>query len=92
VWESRMLETERGNFEIFEKGEGEPLAVTHLYSEFNRNGNSMAASFPIEKNPFKNYFSGKPTHFKIFHLFISYITIKTYKVKQLTGSNRRPVM
>lgn len=45
MWNERMLETERGNFEIFEKGEGEPLAVTHLYSEFNQKGNSMAASF-----------------------------------------------
>lgn len=45
MWVARILETERGNFEIFEKGEGEPLAVTHLYSEFNQNGNSMAASF-----------------------------------------------
>jgi proline iminopeptidase len=45
VWKESMIETERGNFEVFEKGQGEPLAVTHLYSEFNRKGNWMAASF-----------------------------------------------
>lgn len=45
MWNEKLLKTERGNFEIFEKGGGEPLAVTHLYSEFNQKGNSMAASF-----------------------------------------------
>lgn len=32
-------------FEFFEKGEGPPLAVTHLYSEFDERGNSFAAPF-----------------------------------------------
>lgn len=45
MWKQRMIETERGSFELFEKGEGEPLAVTHLYSEFDERGNSMAAAF-----------------------------------------------
>ncbi len=40
-----MVETDRGNFELFEKGEGEPLAVTHLYSEYNQKGNSVANAF-----------------------------------------------
>lgn len=45
MWKERIIETERGSFEVFEKGKGEPLAVTHLYSEFNQKGNSMAALF-----------------------------------------------
>lgn len=38
----RMIETERGAFEIFKRGQGEPLAFTHLYSEFNENGDIMS--------------------------------------------------
>ena len=45
MWKEKIIETDRGSFEIFEKGQGEPLAVTHLYSEFNQKGNSMAAPF-----------------------------------------------
>lgn len=45
MWKERIVETERGKFEVFEKGTGEPLAVTHLYSEFNQKGNLMAAAF-----------------------------------------------
>lgn len=45
MWKERIIETERGSFEVFEKGKGEPLAITHLYSEFNQKGNSMAALF-----------------------------------------------
>lgn len=45
MWEVRMIETERGSFEVFEKGTGDPLAVTHLYSEFNQKGNLMAEAF-----------------------------------------------
>ncbi|TWT07816.1 alpha/beta hydrolase [Planococcus sp. CPCC 101016] len=45
MWKERIVETERGSFEVFEAGKGEPLAVTHLYSEFNRRGNSMATPF-----------------------------------------------
>ena len=48
MWEARIIETARGIFEIFEKGEGEPLAYTHLYSEFNQKGSSMAAPFTNE--------------------------------------------
>lgn len=49
MWNERIVETDRGSFELFEKGEGEPLAVTHLYSEFNPNGNSVA-------NPFTDHY------------------------------------
>lgn len=45
MWKERMVETARGSFEVFEQGQGEPLAVTHLYSEFNQKGNQMAAAF-----------------------------------------------
>lgn len=45
MWEKHVIETNRGQFELFKKGEGEPLCVTHLYSEFNQNGNLFANSF-----------------------------------------------
>lgn len=45
MWNQKMVETERGSFELFEKGQGAPLAVTHLYSEFNQKGSTMAAPF-----------------------------------------------
>lgn len=49
MWKERIIETDRGSFEVFEKGAGEPMAVTHLYSEFNSNGNSVA-------NPFADHY------------------------------------
>lgn len=49
MWKQRLIETERGTFEVFEKGEGEPLAVTHLYSEYDERGNAFA-------NPFTAYY------------------------------------
>ena len=45
MWEQLLIETERGIFEVFKKGNGEPLSVTHLYSEYNNNGNIFANSF-----------------------------------------------
>lgn len=45
MWEQRVIETERGVFELFEKGQGEPLAVTHLYSAYDSRGNSFANPF-----------------------------------------------
>lgn len=45
MWEQQLIETTRGIFEIFTKGEGKPLCVTHLYSEFNENGNRFAEMF-----------------------------------------------
>lgn len=45
AWKRSMVETDRGNFELFEKGKGPPLAVTHLYSEFNETGDYFAESF-----------------------------------------------
>ncbi|MFC7684858.1 alpha/beta fold hydrolase [Ureibacillus sp. GCM10028918] len=49
MWTQKLIETERGTFEYFEKGEGEPLAVTHLYSEYDQRGNTFAT-------PFTNYY------------------------------------
>ncbi|KQL51523.1 alpha/beta hydrolase [Heyndrickxia shackletonii] len=45
MWIQRYIETDRGIFEIFVKGEGEPMAVTHLYSAFNERGNTFANPF-----------------------------------------------
>ncbi|MFC4355025.1 alpha/beta fold hydrolase [Chryseomicrobium palamuruense] len=42
MWETQLVETERGTFEYFTYGEGEPMAVTHHYSEYNANGNTFA--------------------------------------------------
>lgn len=44
-WDRILLNTSRGTFEIFVKGEGEPLCVTHHYSEFNETGDYFAETF-----------------------------------------------
>jgi proline iminopeptidase len=44
-WKRRILQTSRGQFEVFIKGEGEPLCVTHHYSEFNQSGDYFANTF-----------------------------------------------
>lgn len=49
MWVQRFVKTARGTFEVFEKGEGEPLAVTHLYSEYDERGNAFA-------NPFADHY------------------------------------
>jgi proline iminopeptidase len=45
MWEQKLIKTARGEFEIFEAGNGEPLCVTHLYSEFNKRGYYFADMF-----------------------------------------------
>lgn len=30
-WETKMVRTKRGNFEVFTKGKGVPLCVIHIY-------------------------------------------------------------
>ncbi|WP_404430770.1 alpha/beta fold hydrolase [Sutcliffiella horikoshii] len=45
MWKKNLIETERGSFEYFVQGQGEPIAVTHLYSEFNELGNYFADMF-----------------------------------------------
>ncbi|MCC4721855.1 alpha/beta fold hydrolase [Salinicoccus sp. RF5] len=37
-----LIDTERGQFELFKKGKGPPLTITHLYSEFNEKGRIMS--------------------------------------------------
>jgi len=44
-WTQMLIETTRGTFEVFSKGEGEPICVTHHYSEFNMTGDYFAESF-----------------------------------------------
>jgi len=48
-WEQIMVGTERGTFEIFVKGEGDPVCVTHHYSEYNESGDYFADVF-TERN------------------------------------------
>lgn len=45
MWVQQFIETARGTFEMFEKGQGEPLCVTHLYSAFDQRGNTFANPF-----------------------------------------------
>lgn len=45
MWQQKLIQTDRGDFEIFEAGSGEPLCVTHLYSEFNERGYHFADRF-----------------------------------------------
>ncbi|TQR19508.1 alpha/beta hydrolase [Psychrobacillus vulpis] len=40
-----MIKTTRGTFEVFVKGEGEPICITHHYSEFNETGDYFADTF-----------------------------------------------
>ncbi|MBN8191770.1 alpha/beta hydrolase [Bacillus sp. NTK074B] len=44
-WERTLLHTSRGGFEVFFKGQGDPLCVTHHYSEFNETGDYFAETF-----------------------------------------------
>ncbi|RLQ93107.1 alpha/beta fold hydrolase [Falsibacillus albus] len=41
-YEQRIIHTERGSFEVFISGNGQPLCVTHLYQEFSNSGSSFA--------------------------------------------------
>ncbi len=45
LWQQNLIETARGTFEYFKHGEGEPMAITHLYSEFDERGNAFANPF-----------------------------------------------
>ena len=42
MFTQKVIQTDRGQFEIFIRGRWEPLAFTHLYSEFNENGDIMS--------------------------------------------------
>ncbi|HDX9590464.1 TPA: alpha/beta hydrolase [Bacillus pseudomycoides] len=41
-YEQRIINTERGSFEIFISGSGKPLCITHLYQEFSIRGSIFA--------------------------------------------------
>lgn len=41
-WRPMRIPTARGSFAVFCKGQGRPLAVTHLYSEYNESGDHFA--------------------------------------------------
>lgn len=45
MWKQQLIHTDRGTFELFTKGHGEPLCITHLYSQFNETGDYFADSF-----------------------------------------------
>ncbi|MYL33621.1 alpha/beta fold hydrolase [Pontibacillus yanchengensis] len=45
MWKQQLVETNRGTFEVFVKGSGEPLCITHLCTEFNKNGYDFAEQF-----------------------------------------------
>ncbi|TDQ41168.1 alpha/beta fold hydrolase [Aureibacillus halotolerans] len=44
-WKRELVETNRGTFEVFVKGAGQPVCVTHHYSEFNETGDFFAEGF-----------------------------------------------
>lgn len=48
MWTQHFIDTKRGTFELFVKGSGQPICITHLYSAFNSNGNTFANSFTNE--------------------------------------------
>ncbi len=45
MWKQQMIHTKRGTFELFTKGIGEPLCITHHYSQFNETGDYFADVF-----------------------------------------------
>ncbi|PGZ58591.1 proline iminopeptidase [Bacillus cereus] len=45
MWKQQMVPTKRGTFELFTKGNGEPLCITHHYSQFNETGDYFADVF-----------------------------------------------
>lgn len=50
MWSQRFIETTRGSFEVFVKGTGAAICVTHLYSAYNEKGNTFA-------NPFTEHYT-----------------------------------
>ncbi len=51
-WRREIVHTPRGRFEIFRRGSGQPLAVTHLYSAYNATGDRFAAAFAAWREVF----------------------------------------
>lgn len=52
MWERTSVKTKRGVFEVFVRGEGKPICVTHLYSEFNETGDRFANVFIPHRKTF----------------------------------------
>ncbi|TLS35219.1 alpha/beta fold hydrolase [Pseudalkalibacillus caeni] len=44
-WDQQIVKTDRGCFEIFTKGKGDPVCVSHHYSQFNASGDHFAGQF-----------------------------------------------
>src|SRR5699024_9533040 len=42
MFTQKLVQTDRGQVEVFVRGEEELLAITHVYSEFNKNGDIMS--------------------------------------------------
>lgn len=42
MWKRQMIHTKRGTFELFTKGDGESLCITHHYSQFNETGDYLS--------------------------------------------------
>ncbi|MGB8955230.1 MAG: alpha/beta hydrolase [Tumebacillaceae bacterium] len=45
MWNTKLIDTARGVFEVFIKGEGQPICVTHHYTEFSEQGHYFAEPF-----------------------------------------------
>lgn len=45
MWKQQIINTKRGKFELFIKGDGEPLCITHHYSQFSETGDYFADVF-----------------------------------------------
>jgi len=52
MWETSLVATDRGTFEVFTRGEGNPLCLTHLYSKFNGTGDRFANVFVQHRKTF----------------------------------------
>lgn len=65
MWIKRFIDTIRGRFELFEKGQGEPLAVTHLYSAYDDRGNSFANPFTEKYHVYLINLSGAGNSVKV---------------------------
>ncbi|MDA8345165.1 MAG: alpha/beta hydrolase [Thermaerobacter sp.] len=49
MWQTHCIETARGRFEVFKRGAGPPLCVTHLYSAFDASGDLFADCFTTHR-------------------------------------------
>ncbi|MCI1592870.1 MULTISPECIES: alpha/beta fold hydrolase [Heyndrickxia] len=52
MWKRDIIETNRGKFEVFVSGSGNPLCVTHLYCSYDERGNTFANPFTTDYKVF----------------------------------------